>query len=659
MDSPSASEVPDSESQNSPSPVPLPQFPDHSNKRKRPRSAKELKPNRPQPPTLESFQPGRPSHVTRSVKRQTAITTPDNSPPAPRKKKSARVDVEYTPLRGMIVQHALQTALPTYTNSYSRLDDDTDTSVEDSDPPARARPHTKLNNISHQQSKGWTKVGVCHTMELHRKFDELKLMSLLQHNDFTPHKYETAEGFVERQSFGHPVNRPQDLRARPFIVKWTTPDGHPPSKYKTGSRPVMRVYYNCTGNCNYTDSTSSSDDTESDEAEETGSSDKEDKPQAGIFSTAKKVGRGGKCKGNVQLHVEVMSNDLSEAIIWQRHSHTAVPDVYLAPSNHIRQTISEYASLHGMTAGRIKRRLTLLFEDKAIPRHRRHTAKQVDSIVSNVRRRDRLIRDPLLAIEEFAERNPEKIFRFDPPDMSTDPPSGFATGIKHPYAVQSLLLWARKEGLGLDSTWRHMNENRAPVTFVTTVDDNGRMVPGPVYISSDVTADTMALFLQDIKLLVEAEAEKIVNGGSEVAIDPGLLEHRESLLAESRIVIQEGWWPAFFMIDKSRAEKNGIQRVFPGIPIRICQFHVVQAILRWEKDEPSGQGRPKLSLVQKHHLLYAVRDLQRCRDSHDWDDKLRVFYRRVGVLSNDDIDKAERIKAYFNVNWFKLEWRGA
>lgn len=51
-----------------------------------------------------------------------------------------------------------------------------------------------------------------------------------------------------------------------------------------------------------------------------------------------------------------MSNDLSEAIIWQRHSHTAVPDVYLAPSNHIRQTISEYASLHGMTAGRIKRR---------------------------------------------------------------------------------------------------------------------------------------------------------------------------------------------------------------------------------------------------------------------------------------------------------------
>lgn len=138
----------------------------------------------------------------------------------------------------------------------------------------------------------------------------------------------------------------------------------------------MRVYYNCTGNCNYTDSTSESDDSESENGEETDLSD-EDKLQAGLFSTAKKVARGGKCKGNVQLHVsifcalsafrstdhsilsfqvEVMSNDLSEAIIWQRHSHPEVPNIYLAPSNHIRQTISEYASLHGMTAGRIKRR---------------------------------------------------------------------------------------------------------------------------------------------------------------------------------------------------------------------------------------------------------------------------------------------------------------
>lgn len=62
--------------------------------------------------------------------------------------------------------------------------------------------------------------------------------------------------------------------------------------------------------------------------------------------------------------------------------------------------------------------------------------------------------------------------------MSTNPPSGFATGIKARYALQALLLYARRYGVGLDSTWRHMNENRAPVTFVTTLDSEEHMVPG-------------------------------------------------------------------------------------------------------------------------------------------------------------------------------------
>lgn len=51
-----------------------------------------------------------------------------------------------------------------------------------------------------------------------------------------------------------------------------------------------------------------------------------------------------------------MSDDLSKVLIWQCYRHPAVANIYLAPSNHVRQTIAEYASLQGMTAGRIKRR---------------------------------------------------------------------------------------------------------------------------------------------------------------------------------------------------------------------------------------------------------------------------------------------------------------
>jgi hypothetical protein len=62
--------------------------------------------------------------------------------------------------------------------------------------------------------------------------------------------------------------------------------------------------------------------------------------------------------------------------------------------------------------------------------------------------------------------------------MSTNPPSKFATGIKSVHALQSILLWAFINGTGLDSCWRHKNENRAPVTFITTIDQNNRILPG-------------------------------------------------------------------------------------------------------------------------------------------------------------------------------------
>jgi hypothetical protein len=56
------------------------------------------------------------------------------------------------------------------------------------------------------------------------------------------------------------------------------------------------------------------------------------------------------------------------------------------------------------------------------------------------------------------------------------------TGIHHPYGTQSMLLWAGKHGIGHDATYRHMNENRAPLTIMITVDGENRMVPGVWFI---------------------------------------------------------------------------------------------------------------------------------------------------------------------------------
>lgn len=52
---------------------------------------------------------------------------------------------------------------------------------------------------------------------------------------------------------------------------------------------------------------------------------------------------------------------------------------------------------------------------------------------------------------------------------------------------------APDRGLAVDSSHRNKNENRAPVTLVTTVDESGHMVPGQS-ISLVVTtgADTLS-----------------------------------------------------------------------------------------------------------------------------------------------------------------------
>ena len=67
---------------------------------------------------------------------------------------------------------------------------------------------------------------------------------------------------------------------------------------------------------------------------------------------------------------------------------------------------------------------------------------------------------------------------YTPPNYNTDPPSNFATGIQHPFAIQAILLWSGQHGVGLDSSHHHKNENRAPVTFITTIDENSHMLPG-------------------------------------------------------------------------------------------------------------------------------------------------------------------------------------
>lgn len=118
------------------------------------------------------------------------------------------------------------------------------------------------------------------------------------------------------QFFGHPCDRPKDIRARSFILSWITEDRKVPLKYKDQPRPIFRVEYQCLGGCNieapeldkYTSEEDHNEDTDDDSNND---DDKRSKKEArGVDQEIKAKGiekegaRGGSgCPRKVKIHV--------------------------------------------------------------------------------------------------------------------------------------------------------------------------------------------------------------------------------------------------------------------------------------------------------------------------------------------------------------------
>ncbi|THU83024.1 hypothetical protein K435DRAFT_690313, partial [Dendrothele bispora CBS 962.96] len=232
----------------------------------------------------------------------------------------------------------------------------------------------------------------------------------------------------------------------------------------------------------------------------------------------------------------------------------------------------------------------------------------------------------------------------------------FTVGIKTGYCLQNMILYARINGLGFDSSYRNKNENRALVTFLVTVDQYKRMLPGPVFVSGDVKRDTLSGFLQEVKQLVEEMAARIVEDPS--IIDSAHHANEVAMLTEATIIVQgsDGWQPLFFMIDKCLPEVGAILLVWPKMTICLCQFHVIQAILRWQTDSGTSEVKPKLSRPAKYLILWAFRQLQRARNEEAWKREVELFRQRLRKIVSKT-NAYHIIRDYFEKNWFCGEWR--
>ncbi|EDR07801.1 uncharacterized protein LACBIDRAFT_297974 [Laccaria bicolor S238N-H82] len=169
---------------------------------------------------------------------------------------------------------------------------------------------------------GWKCLGKTGTAVLYKLFQDWE-------NDYSPQEYKISSRLVSMQFFGHPCDRPKDICARPFILNWTTENRKAPSKYKDESRPIFCVEYQCLGGCNAEAPESEESAAEEDQDEDVSDENEENRREAmGVDQQIEKKGvvkkasqKTGSCPQKVKIHIEVLTDDLSNTYVWQLFVH--------------------------------------------------------------------------------------------------------------------------------------------------------------------------------------------------------------------------------------------------------------------------------------------------------------------------------------------------
>ncbi|KZT36221.1 hypothetical protein SISSUDRAFT_84343 [Sistotremastrum suecicum HHB10207 ss-3] len=211
------------------------------------------------------------------------------------------------------------------------------------------------------------------------------------------------------------------------------------------------------------------------------------------------------CK--VQLVLEISADDLATVKIWQRHRHgDAVDENDLEYSRHCRAYMADLARNRGATAGGIKTIVQPWMINgyptgQVIPKWRRPLPKHVDRLVKTVQGQKREAQDAFEGLEQFALQNSDRIFIFSPYRKAKKGVSGsdLRAGITDEWSLDTIILNYLLRGMSIDSKWRGINENWAPLTLIITVDEAGHAAPGGGWITQDVKKDTLVVVLRSYR----------------------------------------------------------------------------------------------------------------------------------------------------------------
>ncbi|KAK6988478.1 hypothetical protein R3P38DRAFT_2573229 [Favolaschia claudopus] len=353
---------------------------------------------------------------------------------------------------------------------------------------------------------------------------------------------------------------------------------------------------------------------------------------------------------------EVTADDLAVVNIWQLHTHEdASPAQWmlLMASRFLRLQILDRGRRFGASAAAIQRDLVQNFMlrntsgvDAPLPRHRIPTGKQVRDMLRAGKQRLRLARNPFRATKLMVDLNPRDMYYHTEHDFTApDDKSKFTVAITDDFSLDSTILnTAGPDGtIFVDSTHRLRNENRAATTVLCTANEGKHVMPGAYLISANIQAPTIKNWFVETIKKIEARAQEVANDKSK--IHDRDVAAQEQLFSRCKHIAENGFDFTNIMIDKSRSELNGLVDALLELGItnywiRLCQFHIIFAILRFDFDDGSQGLGFAIPISIKAEILILFRILQRCRSWDQWDDTKSNFREGlVHLLGNTDRDE--------------------
>ena len=108
------------------------------------------------------------------------------------------------------------------------------------------------------------------------------------------------------------------------------------------------------------------------------------------------------------------------------------------------------------------------------------------------------------------------------------------------------------------------------------------------------------------------------------------------------------------MINGDDAKRGAIEQAFPGMPVRLCQFHFMRACMQQARAAFPHNG----NLEKKVQAFAAkLRKCQRCPSAEQWQLFYEAFQNDIHDIAGDNGQARFRLTSYFDREWFSIHWR--